>query len=65
MSTLEIRDLHVEVATENGSVEILKGVDLTVNSTEIALSGATSAAEQTRWRLMSSAPRSAPRYCRR
>jgi len=34
MSTLEIRDLHVEVATENGSVEILKGVDLTVNSTE-------------------------------
>ena len=34
MSTLEIRDLHVEVATENGTTEILKGVDLTVNSTE-------------------------------
>ena len=34
MSTLEIRDLHVEVATENGAAEILKGVDLTVNSNE-------------------------------
>ena len=34
MSSLEIRDLHVEVATENGSTEILKGVDLTVNSNE-------------------------------
>src|ERR1700760_2260104 len=34
MSTLEIRDLHVEVATENGPAEILKGVDLTVNSNE-------------------------------
>ncbi|HEX6197096.1 MAG TPA: Fe-S cluster assembly ATPase SufC [Jiangellaceae bacterium] len=32
MSTLEIRNLHVSVATETGSEEILKGVDLTVKS---------------------------------
>jgi Fe-S cluster assembly ATP-binding protein len=30
MATLEIRDLHVSVDTENGPKEILKGVDLTV-----------------------------------
>ncbi|HJY46007.1 MAG TPA: Fe-S cluster assembly ATPase SufC [Propionibacteriaceae bacterium] len=35
MSTLEIRDLHVSVDTETGPKEILKGVDLTVNSGEI------------------------------
>ncbi|KAA1419984.1 Fe-S cluster assembly ATPase SufC [Mumia zhuanghuii] len=34
MSTLEIRDLHVSVATEDGPKEILKGVDLTVKSGE-------------------------------
>ncbi|WP_262852717.1 Fe-S cluster assembly ATPase SufC [Mumia quercus] len=34
MSTLEIRDLHVSVATEDGAKEILKGVDLTVKSGE-------------------------------
>jgi len=34
MSTLEIRNLHVSVITENGAVEILKGVDLTINSGE-------------------------------
>lgn len=34
MSTLEIRDLHVSVDTEKGSKEILKGVNLTVNSGE-------------------------------
>jgi Fe-S cluster assembly ATP-binding protein len=34
MSTLEIRDLHVSVDTEDGPKEILKGVDLTVNSGE-------------------------------
>ncbi|WP_018156072.1 Fe-S cluster assembly ATPase SufC [Demetria terragena] len=34
MSTLEIRDLHVTVDTEQGTKEILKGVDLTVNSGE-------------------------------
>src|SRR6195952_2073475 len=34
MSTLEIRDLHVEVETESGPKEILRGVDLTVNSNE-------------------------------
>ena len=33
-STLEIKDLHVSVETENGPKEILKGVDLTVRSRE-------------------------------
>jgi Fe-S cluster assembly ATP-binding protein len=32
MSTLEIKDLHVSVATEDGPKEILTGVDLTVDS---------------------------------
>ena len=32
MSTLEIRDLHVSVTTDEASIEILKGVDLTVSS---------------------------------
>ncbi len=34
MATLEIRDLHVSVQIENGSKEILKGVNLTVKSGE-------------------------------
>lgn len=34
MSSLVIKDLHVGVDTENGAIEILKGVDLTVNSGE-------------------------------
>jgi Fe-S cluster assembly ATP-binding protein len=34
MSTLEIRDLHVSVDTEEGAKEILRGVDLTVKSGE-------------------------------
>ena len=34
MSTLEIRDLHVSVETEDGPKEILKGVTLTINSGE-------------------------------
>ena len=34
MSTLEIRDLHVSVDTEDGAKEILKGVTLTINSGE-------------------------------
>jgi len=34
MSTLEIRDLHVCVQVEDGSKEILRGVDLTVRSGE-------------------------------
>jgi Fe-S cluster assembly ATP-binding protein len=34
MSTLEIRNLHVTVETENGTTEILRGVDLTVKSGE-------------------------------
>src|SRR5665811_2013259 len=34
MATLEIRDLHVTVDTENGVKEILRGVDLTVKAGE-------------------------------
>jgi Fe-S cluster assembly ATP-binding protein len=34
MSTLEIRDLHVSVDTEDGPKEILKGVDLTIRDGE-------------------------------
>ena len=34
MSTLEIRDLHVSVDTEEGAKEILRGVTLTINSGE-------------------------------
>ncbi|MDO5698222.1 MAG: Fe-S cluster assembly ATPase SufC [Dermatophilus congolensis] len=34
MSTLTITDLHVSVETENGPKEILKGVDLVINSGE-------------------------------
>ena len=34
MSTLEIKDLHVSVATEGDDKEILRGVDLTINSGE-------------------------------
>lgn len=35
MSTLEIRDLHVQVQTNEGPKQILRGVDLTVRSGEI------------------------------
>lgn len=35
MATLEIKDLHAKVETEEGSKEILTGVNLTVNSGEI------------------------------
>ena len=35
MSTLEIKDLHVSVNTEDGAKEILRGVDLTVKSGEV------------------------------
>jgi len=34
MATLEIRDLHVTVDTDEGAKEILKGVDLTIRSGE-------------------------------
>lgn len=34
MSTLEIKDLHVSIETENGPKEILKGVSLTINTGE-------------------------------
>jgi Fe-S cluster assembly ATP-binding protein len=35
MATLEIKDLHVSVTTEEGEKEILKGVNLTVKSGEV------------------------------
>lgn len=35
MSTLEIKDLHVQVETNDGPKQILKGVNLTINSGEI------------------------------
>jgi Fe-S cluster assembly ATP-binding protein len=35
MSVLEIKDLHVSVETEQGTKQILKGVDLTINEGEI------------------------------
>ncbi|MCL3777919.1 MULTISPECIES: Fe-S cluster assembly ATPase SufC [unclassified Actinomyces] len=35
MSTLEIKNLHVQVATNDGPKPILKGVDLTVDSREV------------------------------
>lgn len=35
MSTLEIKNLHVQVATNDGPKQILRGVDLTVDSNEV------------------------------
>lgn len=35
MTTLEIKNLHVSVLTDQGSKQILRGVDLTINSGEI------------------------------
>jgi ABC-type Mn2+/Zn2+ transport system ATPase subunit len=35
MSTLEIKDLHVSVETDQGTKQILRGVDLTVNRGEV------------------------------
>ncbi|MDI2098145.1 Fe-S cluster assembly ATPase SufC [Ruicaihuangia caeni] len=35
MSVLEIKDLHVSIDTDQGAKQILKGVDLTLNSNEI------------------------------
>jgi Fe-S cluster assembly ATP-binding protein len=34
MSTLEIKDLHVSIETEQGTKEILKGVSLTIKTGE-------------------------------
>src|SRR5664279_2128696 len=34
MATLEVRDLHVSVSTDEGPIEILRGVDLTIASNE-------------------------------
>ena len=35
MSTLQIKNLHVQVATNDGPKSILKGVDLSVGSGEV------------------------------
>ena len=35
MSTLQIKNLHVQVATNDGPKPILKGVDLTIDSGEV------------------------------
>ncbi|NCW41646.1 MAG: ATP-binding cassette domain-containing protein, partial [Actinobacteria bacterium] len=35
MTTLEIKNLHVSVETDQGSKQILRGVDLTIKSGEI------------------------------
>lgn len=35
MSVLQISDLHVSVETEQGTKQILRGVDLTINQGEI------------------------------
>ncbi len=35
MSVLKVTDLHVSVETEQGTKQILKGVDLTINEGEI------------------------------
>ena len=35
MSVLEVKDLHVSVETDQGTKQILKGVDLTVKQGEI------------------------------
>jgi len=47
MAILQIKNLHVTVETEQGTKEILKGVDLTIRSGEShAIMGLTALASQ-------------------
>src|SRR4029079_2025758 len=49
MATLDIRDLHVSVNTDEGPIEILRGVDLTISSNEThAIMGPNGSGKSTR-----------------
>ena len=49
MSTLEIKDLYASVETKDGRKQILKGVNLTVNSGETHASWDRTAPASPRW----------------
>ena len=58
MATLEIKDLHVSVTTEDGPKEILKGVNLTIREGEThAIMGPTAPGSR-RWPTRSPGTRS-------
>ena len=58
MSTLEIKDLHVSVDTEDGPKEILKGVTLTIEAGQThAIMGPIGSASR-RWPTRSRVTRS-------